>query len=96
MNKQACSQCGAILDIYWLRDGICNGCRNPHLVVESKIELHCDGQKACQKSITMIDEKGFIYCEYHGVDRRACGIRCRRLKPNELKTIQSGQPLKRY
>lgn len=32
-NLKPCSQCGAVLQTYWLRDGICNAYRNPHLVV---------------------------------------------------------------
>lgn len=31
-----CSKCGVILKAYWLKDGVCNGCRNPHLVVVSQ------------------------------------------------------------
>lgn len=33
-----CSKCGAMLKPYFLKDGICNGCRNPHLIVEAKTE----------------------------------------------------------
>lgn len=28
-----CSKCGAKLQPVWLKDGICNGCRNPELIV---------------------------------------------------------------
>lgn len=32
-NKNPCVKCGAILRTYWLKDGICNACRNPQGVV---------------------------------------------------------------
>lgn len=34
MNTRPCTNCGAILRAYWLKNGQCNGCRNPHLIVE--------------------------------------------------------------
>lgn len=30
-----CSKCGVSLRPYFLKDGICNGCRNPDLIVEA-------------------------------------------------------------
>jgi len=30
-----CSNCKTLLKLYWLKDGICNACRKPHLIVES-------------------------------------------------------------
>jgi hypothetical protein len=50
----------------------------------------------CSEGITHIDDKGFIYCQTCGLIRKASGRRCRKLKPNELKTLESGLPLKRY
>lgn len=35
MNKSQCSKCGAALMSYYLKDGVCGGCRNPELVVTS-------------------------------------------------------------
>ena len=38
MNK-TCGKCGAELRFYFIgKDGLCNGCRHPELVVESIIE----------------------------------------------------------
>lgn len=37
-NKVACIQCAVLLDYYWLRNGLCNGCRNPHLIVTAVVE----------------------------------------------------------
>lgn len=36
MKNQACSKCGAMLKPYWLKNGTCNGCANPHLIIEVK------------------------------------------------------------
>jgi hypothetical protein len=33
LRKLRCTKCSATLDFYFLKNGICNGCRNPHLVV---------------------------------------------------------------
>jgi hypothetical protein len=30
-----CSKCKIVFKFYWLKDGICNGCRNPHLIVKA-------------------------------------------------------------
>ncbi len=34
----ACSKCGARLHPVWLKDGKCNGCRSPHLIVTAIVE----------------------------------------------------------
>lgn len=28
-----CAKCGAMLKPHWLKEGVCNGCRNPELIV---------------------------------------------------------------
>lgn len=35
MTDKSCKVCGALLAYYWLKDGMCNGCRNPESVVTS-------------------------------------------------------------
>ena len=55
--------------------------------------LKCDMEKDCKENITHIDNKGFIYCQKHGEQRKAYN-RCRKLKPSELKKLQSGKPIK--
>lgn len=35
MQIANCSQCQKRFNAYWLKDGKCNGCRNPHLIVEA-------------------------------------------------------------
>lgn len=31
----ACLKCKTPMKAYWLKNGICNGCRNPHLIVKA-------------------------------------------------------------
>jgi hypothetical protein len=55
----------------------------------------CDMHKECQGQVSHIDSSGFVYCARHGAVRKQY-MRCRKLKPAELKLILSGQPIKRY
>lgn len=32
-----CIKCDTPLRVYWLKDGICNACRNPHLIVKAVV-----------------------------------------------------------
>lgn len=32
---ESCNQCKAVLKPYWLKNGTCNGCRNPSAIVEA-------------------------------------------------------------
>lgn len=59
--------------------------------------LKCSGigKDSCTGSVTYIDERGFIYCTIHGA-MRSMYRRSRKLKPNELKLLQSGKPIERY
>lgn len=57
----------------------------------------CDMRTDCWERATMIDDKGFIYCECHGLDRRAAGgRRCRKLRPHEIRRIERGELVKSY
>ena len=38
-EKIECSKCHLGFERYWLKDGMCNGCRNPHLIVTAKDKL---------------------------------------------------------
>jgi len=58
--------------------------------------LKCDMSKTCEEPVTHIDEKGFVYCTKHGVQRRGSGHRCRKLRPNELGQLKRGEPLAQY
>ena len=35
-----CNKCGVYLRSYWLKDGICNACRNPDLVVTAIVKCN--------------------------------------------------------
>ena len=78
----------------------CGSCEHVGVVGDFK-NLQCDGRKDCPDIVTHIDEKGFIYCAKHGVDRRGYpgGIynrRCRKLRPHEVRRLQRGDVLKGY
>lgn len=42
MENKECSKCGIALQPYWLKDGVCNGCRHPDLVVKAVVEPNKD------------------------------------------------------
>jgi hypothetical protein len=47
MNK-TCNQCKASLKAHWIKDGLCNGCKNPDSIVKAKT-----------KQITIIGRRWF-------------------------------------
>lgn len=57
--------------------------------------LQCDMSRECDRPVTMLDEKGFCYCSGHGEARRGL-MRCRKLRPHELRSLASGKTLARY
>lgn len=57
--------------------------------------LTCDMKEDCTEPVSMIDQKGYAYCESHGMDRRGW-IPCRKLRGWELRRLESGRPLARY
>ena len=59
-------------------------------------DLKCDMEKGCSSSVTMLDNKGFIYCAAHGLQRRSYGTPCRKLTPSEIKSLKRGEPIKTY
>lgn len=58
-------------------------------------KLRCDMRRDCSESVTHIDVKGFLYCRPHAL-QRVHYVRCRQLKPKELKQLQFGQPIAKY
>jgi hypothetical protein len=58
-------------------------------------KLKCDMEKDCAEDVTHIDEKGYVYCHEHGVQRKSWR-RCRQLTPKELRQLQAGTPLASY
>jgi len=53
-------------------------------------------ESTCAEPVTHVDHKGYAYCTRHGVQRRAGGIRCRKLTAAEVKRLSAGLPLIRY
>jgi hypothetical protein len=58
--------------------------------------LKCEMKEDCAESATMIEEKGFIYCAAHGLNRRSYGRRCRKLRQSEINGLLRGEQVKRY
>ena len=58
--------------------------------------LKCAMEHACTRTVTHIDEQGYGYCRRHGLDRRHSGVRCRQLRPAEVRILQAGEALARY
>lgn len=58
--------------------------------------LRCEMEEGCTGLVTHLDEKGYVYCMHHGKQRRGGGIRCRQLKPAEVKRLQNGERLTKY
>jgi hypothetical protein len=59
------------------------------------IKLLCQMTKECQRDVTHIDNKGFLYCAEHGLQRSQGdrGRPCRELYPNEIAMLQAGKPI---
>lgn len=45
MKKAQCTKCGNMLQPYWVKDGMCNGCRNPASIVEAVTETQKSASK---------------------------------------------------
>jgi hypothetical protein len=55
--------------------------------------LHCDMEKNCKEPVSMIDNKGFVYCTKHG-ERRKMDVGTRKLKPAEIKKLEKGESIR--
>ena len=58
--------------------------------------LRCDMKRDCAAPVSMLDNKGFVYCADHGLQRREGGIPCRKLRPSEIKQLERGQAIRSY
>lgn len=61
----------------------------------SNNELRCDMVKGCKEMVTHIDDKGYVYCKPHGIQRKSYRS-CRLLTSSELKQLKAGLPLASY
>lgn len=68
-------------------------------MIEHIIRVRCDMTDDCTAAVTMVDDKGYVYCERHGIDRRGVGTyrrRVRKLRPHELNRLNRGEKIARY
>lgn len=56
----------------------------------------CDMGQGCDKDVSMIEDKGWVYCTSHGLMRRMNQRRVRKLRPHELNRLKKGQQIERY
>jgi len=52
-----------------------------------KTILTCDMDATCTDPVTHIEDKGYVYCSRHAIERRSWGHRCRKLRPSEHKKL---------
>lgn len=57
--------------------------------------LACGMTEGCLSDVTHIDNRGFLYCTFHGLQRRA-DTPCRKLRPHELNRLRKGEAIGRY
>lgn len=74
MNKTKCGKCGVELMTYWLKDGQCNGCRNPETVVASKILVIEVDQWSSTGNIEDQDFDTFSLADLSGGDSEAAKV----------------------
>jgi hypothetical protein len=55
----------------------------------------CAMVDTCAEPVAMVDQKGYLYCAGHGLQRRAYRP-CRKLRPHELQAVARGELVKRY
>jgi hypothetical protein len=58
-------------------------------------KVTCDQVASCTAPVTHLDNKGYVYCTAHGLDRRAWRP-CRKLRAHELRRLERGEALGRY
>lgn len=56
--------------------------------------LRCDMIEGCEVQITHVDNKGYLYCAHHGAQRKTGGIPTRKLRPIEIRRLESGQTIR--
>jgi hypothetical protein len=56
-------------------------------------ELKCTMEKDCKNPVSMIDNKGFVYCAQHGAQRKSGGIPCRKLTSGEIKKLERDESI---
>lgn len=87
----ACIKCKARLANYWLKNGLCNGCRNPHLIVRGKtIMIQPVDAAFWRKKLSDLGHESKPYIknktEFSRFAQRYCGFV---IKPKPNVTIES-------
>lgn len=68
--------------------------RYGHAEAVASHHLHCDMKQSCPDAVSHVDNKGFLYCTKHGVQRRANGTPCRQLRPSEIQKLVRGETIR--
>jgi len=55
--------------------------------------LRCDMLRSCEQPVTHIDNRGYVYCQAHGLARRAA-CPCRQLRASERRRLERGEPVR--
>jgi hypothetical protein len=58
--------------------------------------IQCDYEQACTDGAMYISSKGFAYCANHAPARNDPYVRCRKLRPHEMRRLERGETLARY
>jgi hypothetical protein len=56
MQDIKCNKCGVMLKPYWLKNGTCNGCLNPDLIVKAESVMKAKLKKFVLKHFNLNDE----------------------------------------
>lgn len=61
-------------------------------------KLRCDMSKECNKPVTHIGSKGYVYCQDDAIVRRqsSAGERTRKMLKREIRQLEEGKPLANY
>jgi hypothetical protein len=57
-------------------------------------KLECTMEKDCKNPVSMIDNKGFLYCAHHGAQRKMGGVPCRKLSSGEIKKLERDESIR--
>ena len=55
-------------------------------------KLTCQMVDGCTAAVSHIDNKGYVYCAAHGVERRDWRP-CRRMRRWEIRELEAGRPI---
>lgn len=59
-------------------------------VTNQPAQLRCQMEDGCRQPVINVDEKGYVYCDRHGKERKSHGHRCRRMRNWEVEVLRDG------